>query len=85
MSITDLDRGIYPDEELVSQARILLTRRDGISKEKLLASTEARFSAGEQVKPRPSVVTIKEYAHDIQVPAEAKKRDDEEIILRDEA
>jgi hypothetical protein len=84
MSIENLDKNRYPDDELTSRARELLRRRDGVRREPLLTSIRARLSAEQREKPvPPEVVTIEEYAYDIQV--QTKVTDDEEIILREEA
>lgn len=56
VSIEGLDRGHFPDEELVAKSRALLARRDGLEQEAVLAELNARVHPGaeRQVKGAPS-------------------------------
>ena len=46
VSIATLDRGHFPDEELVAKARAVLARRDGLEQEAVLAELNARVHPG---------------------------------------
>ena len=58
VSIARLDRGIYPNHELVSQARELLTERQGRPVKEVLAEIAGRQKRGARGHPPPAVEVV---------------------------
>lgn len=84
ISIENIDRNLYPDLALVSEAARLLMQRDGVLIQDVLAEVAERLKEPVQQKT-PSQRTDRIKSDDYYLPLFTQKQDDDFATLREEA